>query len=68
MVVPFPEITNPTDPRVTAAITWSCDICKAKRGQPCTCPICDQPLTVHGRIVHYGRLIDRRRENKEDEC
>lgn len=50
-----------TDARVQAALGWSCDICKARVKHVCTNTIRPKdPLP--GRVVHFGRLLDRRRE------
>lgn len=52
-------LLDANDPRVQAALNWSCDICKAKVKHLCTNPIRPKdPLS--GRVVHYGRLVDRR--------
>lgn len=49
------------DARVQAALAWTCDICKARIKHYCTNTIQPgQPLP--GRVVHLGRLTDRRRE------
>ena len=53
-------IANRYDERVQAALAWSCDICKAAKTRFCTNTIRpDDPLP--GRVVHIGRLLDRRR-------
>lgn len=45
---------------------WSCDVCKAKRGQSCVNKIRPgEPLP--GRPIHLARLVDRRREPKDEE-
>lgn len=59
------DITDPASPLVQAALQWSCDICQAPKGQLCRNTILDEPLP--GRVVHLGRLVDRRRERKEKE-
>lgn len=49
------------DPRNQAALQWTCDICRARIKHLCTNTI--QPgKPLPGRILHTGRLIDRRRE------
>jgi len=55
------------NPRVLAAIAArSCDICGARRGEPCRNTIQpNQPLP--GRSVHFGRLVDRSRQKGDDE-
>ena len=54
-------LVNPSDHRVQAALAWTCDICQAGIKHLCTNTIdIDAPLP--GRVVHLGRLIDRRRE------
>lgn len=52
---------DPDDPRNQAALGWTCDICKARIKHFCTNPI-DPDKPLPGRLNHYGRLIDRRRE------
>lgn len=60
----MPDVTNPADPQVVAALGWSCDICLAPKGVVCRNPI--RPGEVlPGRVVHFGRLVDRRRERKD---
>ncbi len=50
-----------TEEMVAVALGWSCDICGATEGNLCTNPIeAGKPLP--GRQVHFGRLMDRRRE------
>lgn len=49
------------DPRNQAALGWTCDICQARINDPCTNTI-EPGRPLPGRIVHMGRLIDRRRE------
>jgi len=52
-------LADPTDDRVQACLEWTCDLCAARIKHLCTNPIHpDKPLP--GRVVHYGRLIDRR--------
>ncbi len=54
------NITDPDDPAVQTSLTRTCDLCQAPKGQLCTNPISpDVPLP--GRVVHLGRLVDRRR-------
>ena len=54
-------LADPTDPRVRESLQWTCDICKSRIKHLCTNTIRpDEPLP--GRVVHLGRLIDRRRE------
>lgn len=54
-------LADETDARVQAAIGWTCDICKARVKHLCTNTIQpDKPLP--GRLVHFGRLLDRRRQ------
>jgi hypothetical protein len=53
-------LTDPTDARIVAALSRTCDLCKARIGQLCTNTI--QPKQkLPGRIVHLGRLVDRRK-------
>jgi hypothetical protein len=54
------EINNPGSVMVQTALQWSCDGCGAKAGALCHNHIHPGPLP--GRIVHYARLIDRRRK------
>ncbi|MBX7450394.1 hypothetical protein GR927_20610 [Mycolicibacterium sp. 3033] len=67
MPATLPDLTDPADPRVKAAVDgWSCDICKTPRKQLCRNRIRPgEPLP--GRVIHHARLTDRRREPKEDE-
>lgn len=58
------DITDPTSPAVLAALAWSCDLCQARKGELCTNPI-NPDLPLPGRVVHLGRLVDRRRQPKE---
>lgn len=59
------DISSPTDPAVLASLAYSCDLCQAPKGQLCRNTI--QPgKPLPGRAVHYGRLVDRRRDRKED--
>lgn len=54
-------IADPRSKEVAAVLEWSCDICKARVKHLCTNTIRPgQPLP--GRVVHYGRLIDRRKQ------
>lgn len=59
----LPDLANPDDPVVAASLAWTCDVCKAAKGVLCVNPI--EPAPLPGRVVHYGRLHDRRREAKE---
>lgn len=53
-------LADESDARVQASLGWSCDICKAKVKRFCTNTIRPgEPLP--GRVVHIGRLCDRRR-------
>ena len=57
---------NHSDAQVQTALGWSCDICGAGKGVLCRNTIRpDEPLP--GRVVHEGRLLDRRRQPKIDE-
>jgi hypothetical protein len=60
-------IHNADDPRVIHAQNdRTCDLCLAPKTKPCTNTINpDEPLA--GRVIHYARLVDRRREKKADE-
>ncbi|QBI97418.1 hypothetical protein SEA_FANCYPANTS_82 [Mycobacterium phage Fancypants] len=59
-------VSSADDPRVQAAQSArSCDICKAPKGTPCSNTIRPgKPLP--GRVIHFGRLTDRGKENKHD--
>jgi len=53
-------ISEESDARVQAALAWTCDLCKARIKHLCTNTIVPgEPLP--GRVVHFARLIDRRR-------
>jgi len=56
-------LMNADDPRVQAALAWSCDICKAPKKTLCTNPI-EAGAPLPGRLVHIGRLTDRRPPRK----
>lgn len=57
-------IDNPDSPLVARALAWSCE-CGAKTGELCRNTIRKgEPLP--GRVVHYARLVDRRRKPKAD--
>lgn len=63
------DLTDPNHPTVIEALERSCDVCGAVKGQPCVHAIYrDRSLSedAGGRIVHFGRLVDRRRQPKED--
>ena len=53
-------LADPTDPRVQESLGWSCDICKARIKHLCTNTI-RRAKPLPGRVVHFGRLIDRRK-------
>lgn len=54
-------LVDESDERVQAALDWTCDICAARVKHLCTNTIRPkEPLP--GRVVHFGRLIDRRRK------
>lgn len=54
-------LADPDDARVQAALAWTCDLCNAGKKHLCTNTIrIGEPLP--GRVIHYGRLLDRRRE------
>jgi hypothetical protein len=56
---PVDWLRDPTDERVQAALHRTCDICKARIKHLCSNTIQPQkPLP--GRVVHYGRLTDRK--------
>ena len=49
------------DQRVQVALGWTCDVCNARIKHLCSNPIkTTEPLP--GRVVHFARLIDRRKE------
>ncbi len=53
-------VADPNDPRVGEALSWSCDLCGAKPGLLC---LKREGFVgdLAGRVVHFGRLSDRRR-------
>ena len=54
-------IADTNDRRVQAALGWTCDVCNARIKHLCSNPIdLDKPLP--GRVVHFARIVDRRRE------
>ena len=54
-------LADPNDHRVRNSLAWTCDLCNAAKQQLCANPLHPgKPLP--GRIIHLGRLIDRRRE------
>ncbi|AEK09171.1 hypothetical protein FGG23_gp075 [Mycobacterium phage Ibhubesi] len=57
-------VSSADDPRVQQAQSArSCDICKAPKGKPCSNTI--RPgLPLPGRVIHFGRLTERSKENK----
>jgi hypothetical protein len=58
-------LADPTDERVQTALGWTCDICKARIKHLCSNTIrVGEPLP--GRVVHIGRLVDRRPPKKEN--
>jgi len=61
---PIVSIADPDSPLVQAALQWTCDVCKAPKHKLCTPTIGD---TLPGRVIHFARLVDRRREAKGDE-
>lgn len=54
-------LRDPTDPRVQQALGWTCDICAARVKHLCSNTI-DPDRELPGRVIHYGRLTDRRRK------
>ena len=54
-------IMNPDDVRVQASLEWSCDICNARVKHLCTNTI-RVGNELPGRVVHFGRLVDRRKK------
>lgn len=54
-------LVDPNDDRIQAALAWTCDICQAGIKHLCTNTI-DVEKPLPGRVVHIGRLTDRRRE------
>jgi len=54
-------ISDVDDSRVQVALGWTCDVCNARIKHLCSNPIkTTEPLP--GRVVHFARLIDRRKE------
>jgi hypothetical protein len=57
----MPWIVDTDDTRVQAALGWTCDVCNARIKHLCSNTI--TPKTpLPGRLVHFARLIDRRKE------
>ncbi len=56
-------VADPNDTRVRGALSWSCDLCGAKPGSLC---LKREGFVgdLAGRVVHFGRLLDRRRGGK----
>jgi hypothetical protein len=54
-------IADTNDARVQQALGWTCDVCNARIKHLCSNPIkTTEPLP--GRVVHFARLVDRRKE------
>jgi hypothetical protein len=54
-------IKDADDIRVQVALGWTCDVCNARIKHLCSNPIkITEPLP--GRVVHFARLVDRRKE------
>jgi hypothetical protein len=54
-------IADTNDTRVQVALGWTCDVCNARVKHLCSNPIkTTEPLP--GRVVHFARLVDRRKE------
>jgi hypothetical protein len=54
-------ISDVDDSRVQVALGWTCDVCNARIKHLCSNPIkTTEPLP--GRVVHFARLVDRRKE------
>jgi hypothetical protein len=56
----MPWIVDTDDTRVQAALGWTCDVCNARIKHLCSNTIKTEPLP--GRVVHFARLVDRRKE------
>jgi len=54
-------IADTNDRRVQAALGWTCDVCNARIKHLCSNPI-DPDKPLPGRVVHFARIVDRRRE------
>jgi hypothetical protein len=54
-------IADTNDRRVQAAHGWTCDVCNARIKHLCSNPI-DPDKPLPGRVVHFARIVDRRRE------
>jgi hypothetical protein len=54
-------LLDPTDARVKVALSWTCDVCSAPVAALCT-NTCRPGEVLPGRVVHFGRLVDRRRK------
>lgn len=55
-------LADPDDERVQASLEWTCDVCKARIKHLCSNTI--QPKELPGRVVHFARLVDRRKESR----
>jgi hypothetical protein len=54
-------IADTNDTRVQVALGWTCDVCNARVKHLCSNSIkTTEPLP--GRVVHFARLVDRRKE------
>ena len=53
-------LSNPDDERIKTALSWTCDVCRAGKLHLCSNTVKPkEPLP--GRLVHFGRLVDRRK-------
>lgn len=60
-------LTDPNDAAVQRSLTWTCDLCGAAKGELCRNTIHPGEPLPGGRLVHIGRMTDRRREPKGDQ-
>ena len=54
-------MSDTNDRRVQAALAWTCDVCNAGIKHLCSNPI-DPHKALPGRVVHFARIVDRRRK------
>lgn len=53
-------VNDPDDNRVQQALSWTCDVCKARIKHLCSNTI-EPGEVLPGRVVHFARLVDRRK-------
>jgi len=55
-------ITDRDDPRLTDALSRTCDLCGADKHTLCSNPILPNRPLPGGRLVHTARTLDRNRK------